>query len=172
MKKTTKKTAPKTVGKINTDVRVLLREFAWRIDWEAVKKHFNGQCVYCGEKKDLHKDHAIPMNEKYLGLCRQGNIVPACRQCNSDKGSKDYINFCRYHSKDGKIAKRGRDAEHDITEYMKSEGYKRLGKNEAERDKIRKIISKTREEMSRIRSETIAKIAKLVAKKPAKKAAK
>jgi len=172
MKKIAKKTAPKTTSKINTDVRVILREFDESIDWEAVKKHFKGKCVYCGKEGELHKDHAIPVSEKHLGLSRPGNIVPACRQCNSDKAAKHYSDFCRYHTRDGKIAKRRRDAERDITEYMKSKSYKKLGKNEAERDKIRKIISDSRKEMGKIRSEAIAKIEKIIVKKPAKKVAK
>jgi hypothetical protein len=175
MKKITKKAAPKTVSKINTDVRVLLRLFDEDVDWEAVKKHFKGKCVYCGKREknvELVREHAIPVSEKHLGLHRQGNIVPACPQCNRDKASRHYIDFCRSYSKDGKIAKRKRDAERDITEFMKSEGYKKLGKNKVERDKIRKIISKMRDEVGKIRNNTSAKIDKIVSKKSTKKTAK
>jgi len=175
LKKITKKTAPKKVGKINADVRVILRKFDEPIDWIAVKKHFKGKCVYCGvngKKVEIIQEHAIPVNAEHLGLSRPGNIIPACRQCNNDKASKHYIDFCRYPTKKGKIAKRGRDAERDITEYMKSEGYKKLGKNETERDTIRKIISKSREATGKIRNEAKEKIEKVIAKKPTKKTAK
>jgi len=58
----------------------------WR---RAIKEHFNCQCVYCGgtyELQQLTIDHVRPK-------CRGGrdetaNVVPSCRRCNQEKGSK------------------------------------------------------------------------------------
>lgn len=46
-----------------------------------------GGCAYCGQRStDIEPDHVMP-------LCKGGsnsitNVVPACRSCNSDKGSR------------------------------------------------------------------------------------
>jgi 5-methylcytosine-specific restriction endonuclease McrA len=45
-----------------------------------------GCCHYCGEKfpaKQLTMDHVVPLARG--GTSTQGNIVPACRECNRDK---------------------------------------------------------------------------------------
>ncbi|MDR0918065.1 MAG: HNH endonuclease [Oscillospiraceae bacterium] len=63
-------------------------------DWEETKIFFNHRCAYCDCDTDhLEMDHAIPLNKDRLGEHRLGNLVPACRNCNSKKGSKDYISF-------------------------------------------------------------------------------
>lgn len=177
MAKTAKKTVRKNASKkalasrgllirfdLGTDTRLLPK------DWEDVIKHFKGKCVYCGKKADkLSKDHAIPVNEQHLGLHRIGNVVPACRKCNSDKGARHYVHFCRRQDKYGKIAQRGKEAELDITKYMKDMSYKKLGRNQTERNKIRKIISKAREQAAIIRDEAVASIEKIVNKKQKRK---
>ena len=38
-------------------------------------------------------DHAIPINREYLGEHKLGNLVPACRDCNSRKAGNDYREF-------------------------------------------------------------------------------
>ena len=65
----------------------------WR---RAVKQHFNCTCVYCGENYEEHEltlDHVTP-------LCRGGetltnNIVCACKKCNQDKGSRNWLEWMR-----------------------------------------------------------------------------
>jgi CRISPR/Cas system Type II protein with McrA/HNH and RuvC-like nuclease domain len=45
-----------------------------------------GLCHYCGRKfaaKELTMDHIVPLARG--GTSSQGNIVPACRECNRDK---------------------------------------------------------------------------------------
>jgi 5-methylcytosine-specific restriction endonuclease McrA len=45
-----------------------------------------GLCHYCGRKfsaKELTMDHVVPLARG--GTSTQGNIVPACRECNRDK---------------------------------------------------------------------------------------
>lgn len=42
-------------------------------------------CVYCGTERDITKDHVLP---KSRGGQRKGNLVWACRNCNSAKGDR------------------------------------------------------------------------------------
>jgi len=148
-------------------------------DWEEVKKYFKCQCVYCGTPESkterLQKDHAIPMNRKWLGLHRRGNIVPACPRCNRAKSDRRFIGFCRWQDKNGKQATRGSKAEKDIKDYMKYMKEKgnnpklRLGKNAAERKKIQKIIDDAHEQAKAVRDGAVEKLKQMVNKKQTKK---
>lgn len=74
----------------------------WR---RAIKEHFNCQCVYCGKNYELHEltlDHVIPRT--FGGEDLQSNLVPACKRCNQDKGSNNWLKWMR--SKFGHIPKR------------------------------------------------------------------
>lgn len=62
-------------------------------DWERVRDNFGNRCAYCGEADKLEMEHAIPINMEKLGEHHLGNLVPACKRCNSDKGNKDYAEF-------------------------------------------------------------------------------
>lgn len=58
-----------------------------RADWYAVLKQFNYQCAYCLKPlKRLTKDHVVPLHRG--GNHTKSNIVPACKRCNSSKGTK------------------------------------------------------------------------------------
>ena len=58
-------------------------------EWYEVLKYFNHKCAYCGENNDsLEQEHIIPVNKG--GTYCIGNIIPACRHCNSSKGKKDF----------------------------------------------------------------------------------
>lgn len=62
-------------------------------DWLETKEYFGDRCAYCGEDGTLLIEHAIPINRSSLGEHRLGNIVPSCRQCNANKGGKDFREF-------------------------------------------------------------------------------
>lgn len=65
----------------------------WR---RAIKEKFECRCVYCGETYDLSKltlDHVKPRCRGGEDLTR--NVVPACRKCNQDKGSRNWLSFMR-----------------------------------------------------------------------------
>jgi 5-methylcytosine-specific restriction endonuclease McrA len=58
-----------------------LRQSTW---W--MKKVQRGVCHYCHRevgRKNLTMDHVLPLSRG--GKSRKGNIVPACKQCNSKK---------------------------------------------------------------------------------------
>lgn len=48
-------------------------------------------CCYCGSESNLSLDHVIPRNK--LGSDSPENLLPACRHCNSAKGSRDVLLF-------------------------------------------------------------------------------
>lgn len=55
-------------------------------EWRAIKKAFGNKCLKCGTKKDITKDHVIPI--KLGGRDHASNVQPLCRSCNSSKGTK------------------------------------------------------------------------------------
>jgi len=66
----------------------------WR---KAIKEKFNCQCVYCGNKYELHQltlDHVKPRTNGGEDLT--SNLVPACRSCNQKKGSRNWLQWMRH----------------------------------------------------------------------------
>lgn len=57
-------------------------------EWEDAMEFFNYSCCYCGSEKTLEQDHLIALSKG--GGYTRGNIVPACKSCNSSKGNKDF----------------------------------------------------------------------------------
>ncbi len=58
-----------------------LRESVW---WQNLLE--KGECYYCANtfaKKDLTMDHIVPVSRG--GKSTKGNVVVACKPCNSDK---------------------------------------------------------------------------------------
>ena len=54
--------------------------------WERIKTAYGYKCVYCGRKMErLTQDHITPISKG--GSHTVSNIVPACRSCNSKKGT-------------------------------------------------------------------------------------
>lgn len=55
--------------------------------WENIQVAYNYRCAYCGEKiEHPEQDHVLPV--LLGGAYTASNIVPACRLCNSSKGTK------------------------------------------------------------------------------------
>jgi len=55
--------------------------------WQQTLEDHNHLCAYCGESdENLTQDHVIPLSKG--GNHTASNIVPACRFCNSSKGSR------------------------------------------------------------------------------------
>jgi 5-methylcytosine-specific restriction endonuclease McrA len=55
-------------------------------DWRRMCERARHRCVYCGEKRELTRDHVIPVVRG--GRHSVGNIVPACAPCNYRKKIK------------------------------------------------------------------------------------
>lgn len=54
--------------------------------WEEIKTAYGRRCAYCGDQlRALTQDHVIPLSKG--GSHTASNIVPACKPCNSRKGT-------------------------------------------------------------------------------------
>ena len=65
----------------------------WR---RGIKEHFDLTCVYCGKSYDLSMltiDHVHPRS--LGGEDITSNVVCACRSCNQDKGSSNWLSWMR-----------------------------------------------------------------------------
>jgi 5-methylcytosine-specific restriction endonuclease McrA len=59
--------------------------------WQAILVIHNHRCIYCGVGEGLAMDHLISL--KRGGAHDVDNVAPACRTCNSRKGTKSYAEF-------------------------------------------------------------------------------
>lgn len=55
-------------------------------DWDNVQDVFGRRCAYCDRNQKLSMDHFIPVTKS--GGTVVGNIIPACKSCNSTKHNK------------------------------------------------------------------------------------
>jgi len=66
----------------------------WR---DSIKTAWNNQCAYCSkppiDDASLTIDHVKPKCKG--GEDRTSNVIPACQQCNSEKGSSDWAAWYR-----------------------------------------------------------------------------
>ena len=65
----------------------------WR---RSIKEHFDYTCVYCGNTYDLSQlsiDHVQPRSMGGKDIL--SNVVCACKKCNQDKGSSDWLPWMR-----------------------------------------------------------------------------
>jgi len=61
-------------------------------DLDFIFSAFDYKCAYCGDDKDITNDHFIPVS--HGGKSIAGNILPACRSCNSSKQNSDPAEWC------------------------------------------------------------------------------
>ncbi len=72
--------SPESVKKEKEKAKALKASVWWQNQLE------KGECYYCGQnfaKKDLTMDHIVPVSRG--GKSTRGNVVVACKPCNSDK---------------------------------------------------------------------------------------
>ncbi len=141
----------------------LIRLILWQVGKEpitdrhlrAAKDHFNNECAYCGEKKDLDFDHAVPINKTSLGQQRVGNLVPSCTDCNQKKGQRHFNDYLS-SDPDGDIRISR------ILKYMQKCSYTPLGNNE----NIKALLENARKEVAAVADKHIAAVNKLLAESP------
>ena len=60
-------------------------------EWSMCKRYFNYKCAYCGldvqKAKDIYNNYLHKEHVQHDGLNDLSNCVPACKQCNSEKGT-------------------------------------------------------------------------------------
>jgi len=60
--------------------------------WLRLVRRFNSRCAYCGvAEQQLTQDHVVPISRG--GWDTEGNIVPACGQCNGEKADRLLIEW-------------------------------------------------------------------------------
>jgi hypothetical protein len=136
----------------------LIRLILWQAEREPItdrhlreaRKIFKNKCAYCGEIKELHFDHAVPINKTSLGQHRVGNLVPSCAECNQRKGQKDFRQFLSQETdSESKIA--------TILKYMDDHGYRPFAG-----DNVKECLERARSELSRLADKYIAEVASLL----------
>lgn len=61
-------------------------------EWQDILVEFDNRCAYCGDVLiEATQDHVTPLSRG--GRHERSNVVPACRVCNSSKGSKTADEF-------------------------------------------------------------------------------
>jgi 5-methylcytosine-specific restriction endonuclease McrA len=144
LKKSTRKNSRYRGNAIGNSQNLLIRNILSNLgeesfsedDWIKTKNYFDNKCAYCGSTGKLVIEHAIPINKEKLGEHRIGNIVPACKKCNANKGDKDYREYLENNIN---VIKK-------IDEYMESRHYIPLEDNE----KLKNILNIAYEEVSSI----------------------
>lgn len=63
-----------------------LQNGLFEISKKELKRLYSSKCFYCGSSEFIQTDHIIPLSKG--GRHSIGNLIPACRKCNSSKGSK------------------------------------------------------------------------------------
>lgn len=69
-------------------------------DWQRLCARWGNRCAYCGMSRRLTMDHVVPLTRG--GWHAIGNILPACRSCNSSKQTKLLIEWRRWRMEAGR----------------------------------------------------------------------
>ena len=67
-------------------------------EWNRTLSWFDDRCAYTGvklAKKEMERDHAIPMNRTHCGLHLFGNVLPSSKSANRKKAGKHYREFLK-----------------------------------------------------------------------------
>ena len=84
------------VGKFYGDVRGF-EPFGPKVGQkDELLEFFHHQCCFCADpisRKSLSQDHLIPMNTSALGLHAWRNVVPCCKDCNTEKQQRPWKDF-------------------------------------------------------------------------------
>jgi len=110
--------------------------------------------VYCGKEAQTW-DHVFALVEhgQYSGFGHTlGNLVPWCKQCNSQKGNQNWEHFLRNKQQDETSF---RDRAQKLTTYITREMPPRLTNED-----IRKLCPAEMEEMERAKNEVIDQMEK------------
>lgn len=62
-----------------------ISEMLTSTEWLAILALADGHCAYCDKEAKLTLDHVVPLSKG--GKHSAGNVVPACKHCNSSKGN-------------------------------------------------------------------------------------
>lgn len=69
------------------------RSIVLKRDWLRLIQRYDHRCAYCEERKPLTADHIVPLSRG--GQHAIGNLLPACRSCNSQKHTRLLVEWRR-----------------------------------------------------------------------------
>ena len=78
------------------DLSCLSKQVAKRRFKKAIKYGFGGLCCYCRQNRATTLDHVKPKCKG--GSSLRSNLLPACHQCNHDKGSEHWLTWFQRQS--------------------------------------------------------------------------
>jgi 5-methylcytosine-specific restriction endonuclease McrA len=110
------------VGKFYDEARGYTAFGPTKLQKQELLDYFDNQCCFCGTKvtlKSLSQDHLIPMNKEYLGLHAWGNVVPCCKDFNSEKQQRDWKSFLQEKTCEKTRSK----SQKRIQDFVKSKNY-------------------------------------------------
>jgi hypothetical protein len=84
--------------KVGADVREVTDK-----DWERLCAQYHNECAYCGRKLKLTQDHVMPLDRG--GRHSIGNLVPACKRCNTKKANKTLVEWKKEELKNRRRAR-------------------------------------------------------------------
>lgn len=91
------KPVPETAAQLLFDLQAMTSAEAKRQWRAAIKAAWENKCAYCGQppidNKSLTIDHVKPRTRG--GEDRTSNCIPACRECNHNKGSEQWLAWFR-----------------------------------------------------------------------------
>lgn len=74
-----------------------------REEWLHLVESYSGRCAYCGAQEPMTVDHVIPLSKG--GSNGIENILPACRPCNTSKGTKSVEEFIMGRRESGELVR-------------------------------------------------------------------
>lgn len=77
--------------------RVIIGSSTYQVRAKEIQKLLTQNCFYCGSTEKITIDHVVPIFRG--GQHKIGNLVPACKSCNSSKGSKLFTEWKAFQSK-------------------------------------------------------------------------
>ena len=81
--------------------RQILVGQTWQIKDRELAEIKSQTCFYCGSSNQITIDHILPVSKG--GEHRIGNLVPACKSCNSSKGNKFLVEWKVFQSNKEKV---------------------------------------------------------------------
>lgn len=129
--------------------------------WLEVKRSFGYRCVYCSSTRQLVMDHAVPISIDALGEHKLGNLVPACRECNSTKGKKRYDDYLAEKRDRADAAARIATIEDHMAHHEYEPLTDILSADDAE--KVRELLSNARQQVAEAATSSVAGINEVLA---------
>ena len=73
-------------------------------DWERLCNQYHNECAYCGRGGlKLTQDHIVPLDQG--GRHSIGNLIPACKRCNTKKANKTLVEWKKEEFKNKRRAR-------------------------------------------------------------------